>query len=532
KLFADWGLNDTGLRGAATGKLDPLTEGAYDLKLASDIGLDRVREIFKVQKTLDGRVTLDGNLRGKAGDFHLTSGFVSQKIVADAYELTSLKGTMDVTGEKAIVDVQSARYGGGSIGAHYVLPLYSEPYPMSVDLRYDRVSIEKLFADWGLNDTGLRGAATGKLTYGWNKDRVLTGAGQGTATLAKNAVAFSNATYPIEIAGSTDFALDNGVVTFRRGELNTDASQIDLTGTLRIEDVFTNLDLKIHSTDFSELDRAAFNFAHSAGKKTYTLLGLGGAGDITGTVQGRIKAPDVVAHIASTGTKYNNVLLGDAGIDLTYAGSKSLLTFKDSLFSLGKGSRLALTGTLEFPDTGPSPRFDLAVDATNYPVERAISTVDLKLTLNGMGTGKMLVTGTPEAGKVTFLNMVMHRETAELRLNGDVIWSPGAGNVRFNLDIAAQSFPVADIAAFLDVKNLPVAGDLTGTLHLEGPKSALGGQGHVTVKNGSIYGEPVDVATADIAFTQGTLRATSLDVKSPAGQVNGEAELNLNTNKF
>ena len=89
-----------------------------------------------------------------------------------------------------------------------------------------------------------------------------------------------------------------------------------------------------------------------------------------------------------------------------------------------------------------------------------------------------------------------------------------------------------DIAAFLDVKNLPITGDLTGTLHLEGPKSSLEGSGRVTVKNGSIYGEPVDVATADIAFTQGTMRATKLNVTSPAGQITGEAELNMNTNKF
>ena len=96
------------------------------------------------------------------------------------------------------------------------------------------------------------------------------------------------------IGGSTDFMLDNGVVTFRRLELDTAASHISATGTLRIEDVFTNLQLKIHSTDFSELDRAGFNFAHSAGKNTYTLLGLGGSGDISGAVKGKLKTPQLL----------------------------------------------------------------------------------------------------------------------------------------------------------------------------------------------------------------------------------------------
>src|SRR4029077_16418861 len=111
------------------------------------------------------------------------------------------------------------------------------------------------------------------------------------------------------VGGSTDFALDNGIVTFRRADLETDNSKIGITGKLRISDSWTDLLMKIHSSDFSELDRVGYNFAHAAGKKTYTLLGLGGAGDITGSVQGTIKSPQVVAHIVSSGTKYNDVLL-------------------------------------------------------------------------------------------------------------------------------------------------------------------------------------------------------------------------------
>ncbi|PYQ52939.1 MAG: hypothetical protein DMF59_03085, partial [Acidobacteria bacterium] len=180
---------------------------------------------------------------------------------------------------------------------------------MSVDLHYNGVSVEKLFSDWGIQDNGLRGGATGRLSYHWKKDKLLEGGGEGTATLSKSATAFSGAKYPIAVGGSTDFALDNGVVTFRRADLETDKSKVAIAGKFRISDAWTDLAMKIHSDDFSELDRIGYNFAHSAGKKTYTLLGLGGAGDINGTVNGKIKAPDVVAHIAGTATKYNNVLL-------------------------------------------------------------------------------------------------------------------------------------------------------------------------------------------------------------------------------
>ena len=526
------GLNGPNMRVFVNGKLDPLTDGVYKLRVRSEIGLDRVKQIFGVQRALEGPVSFDANLNGRQGTFTMAGGWVSPRMKADVYELANARGTMKITDSRATVDVERATYGGGTVTAHYLLPQYSEPYPMSVDLQYNGVSVEKLFTDWGIEDTGLRGGATGRLTYHWNKDRILAGGGEGTARLAKNTTAFSHALYPVPVAGATDFALDNGVITFRKLDLATDASQISATGKLRIADVYTDLLMKIHSSDFAELDRIGYNFAHSAGKKTYTLLGLGGAGDISGSMRGKIKTPQVVAKIAGTAIKYNNVLLGDGDIDLRYDGDRSVMTFDRALFREANG-RLALSGTVTFPDRGPSPVFDLAIDATNYPVDRAVATVNLKLAISGLGTGRVVITGNPDAGKVTFAGLTIRKSaTSSIHLNGTTAWAPGKGNVEMSLDIDAQSFPVADIVKFLDLGTVPVAGDVTGKLHLEGPKSALEGSGAITIRNGTLYGEPVTTATATIAFTKGTMRATNVNVVSPAGTVTGQAEFNLSTNQF
>ncbi len=514
-----------------SGNVAPLSDGVYNLRITSQAELDRVRQIFRVDRTLKGIVSMDARLRGKQGTFAMTGGWVSPDIVADAYELTNAKGTLNITGDRALVDVTSARFGGGTINAHYTLANYGEPYPMNVDLHYSGVSVESLFNDWTVVNTGLRSAATGRLVYHWNKDKILEGAGEGTAQLAKMGASGTGAKYPIPVSGTTDFALDNGVVTFRRAELDTDASHISLTGTLRISDLFTNLLAQIHSNDFAELDRLGYDFAHATGKKTYTLLGLGGTGDISGSINGPMKTPVVVAHITGTGTKYNNVLLGASAIDLRYDGRKDTLTFDRAIFNEA-GGRLALTGTIGFPARGPI-RFDLAADATNFPVDAAMAAVDLKLNFGGgTGTGRMTVTGTPEEGKVTFIDMVVHQGTSQLRLAGDVNWAPGKGNVRFNLDMAARDFPVKSILTFLDMATAPVTGQLTGTLHLEGPKSALEGAGAITVRNGTIAGEPVTQATAEINFTKGTVKATNVVVTGPAGRITGEAQMNLTTNQF
>ena len=290
--------------------------------------------------------------------------------------------------------------------------------------------------------------------------------------------------------------------------------------------------MKIHSSDFSELDRAGYNFAHSAGKKTYTLLGLGGAGDITGS--GARQAEDAGSRRAHHRHRHEVQQRAPrrSDIDLHYDGVRSLLTFDRAIFT-DAGGQLSLTGTVAFPDQGPSPGFDIGVDAANYPIDRAMAAVNLKMNVGGgTGTGKLIVTGNPDAGKVTFLNLVINQSTSQLRLSGDVNWMPGKGTTRFNLDLAARDFPVKSILTFLDLTTFPVTGQLTGTLHLDGPKTALEGAGAVTIRNGTIYGEPVDVATADIAFTKGTLKATNVSVTAPAGELKGEAELNLNTNQF
>lgn len=525
-------LEGRGIQAFLSGKLDPLTEAQYDFRLQSRLSLERVREIFRVEPRLEGTIALDTNLRGKSGEFRMTGGWISPRIHADEYELTNAKGTVDITGNDLTFDVEKAGYGGGTIGAHYTLAKYADPYPMKVDLRYYGIALEQLFSDWGVEGTGLRGAATGDLTYRWNKDAILAGAGEGSAKLARNAVAFSNARYPIPLAGSTDFALNDGVVTFRNAELDTDRSHISLAGSLKIEGIVTDLRMNIRSTDFSELDRVAYNFAHSAGKDDFELLGFGGAGTITGTVKGPIEKPQVAARVTGTGVRYNEVLLGDADLELRYDGNRSLLTFDRATFA-DAGGRLALTGTIAFPDQGPGPRFDLAVEANGYPAQRAIDAVGLDMKIGeGLATGRMIVAGTPESGRATFAGLTIRRAEATLALNGTINWLPGEGNVAFDLDIAATNFPVADIAAFLDFANIPVTGDLTGTLKIAGRKESLEGSGSVTVRNGAIMGEAIEMASADLVFTEGRMRATNVLVRAAAGEVRGEAEVDLKNERF
>jgi hypothetical protein len=524
-------LRGRGMEAFVSGRVDPLTDAVYDLQVAARADLARVREVFRVENRLAGRFSLDGRLRGKQGDFTLGGDFVVPQLAADVYDLAEVRGRMTVTDEETKVAIRSARYGGGTIAADYHLTRYAEPYPMTVDLRYDRVSIEKLFEDWELPETGLRGGARGKLTYAWNKDDILGGNGEGTAKLLPGAVAFGNARFPLDVSGDTRFRLDNGTVHFAPSTLNAPSSDVAFSGSLKIDGVVADVALTVDSRDFAELDRAGFNFALATGEKDYELLGFRGTGTIRGTVKGPLDKPMVVATVSGSSVAFNNVTLGDAEIDLRYDGPAAVLTFDRALFCEG-ASTLAMTGTIAFPESGPSPRYDLAFDAAGWDVARSIELVELDLALGGAGTGRLRVNGTPDAGIVHFEPLQIVSNASRLRLEGSVVWAPGEGNVTFDLNLATESFPVSEILVFLEMTKVQATGAVTGTLHLEGHKSQLEGAGSMTLRDGTLYGEPVDEAIADLVFRQGTLEVPHFEERGPAGAVLGEATVDLNTERF
>src|SRR5260370_19948175 len=98
---------------------------------------------------------MDTHLRGKQGTFTMNGGWLSQRMKADVYELTNERGTLNVTDTHATVDVERSTYGGGTIAAHYLLPQYAQPFPITVLLRYNCVLVDKIFGDWGIQDTCL-----------------------------------------------------------------------------------------------------------------------------------------------------------------------------------------------------------------------------------------------------------------------------------------------------------------------------------------------------------------------------------------
>ncbi len=524
-------LAGKGLTATASGVVDPVSEGVYDFRIRTELALSTAQRIFEIEKELTGDASFTGELKGNRGSFSLQGTATIPHLKADVYELAGLKAGIDVTGDRAKVRIESGEFQGGRITGTYLLSQYAEPYPMAVNLHYSGVSLEGLLANWDLEGSGLRGAATGTLRYSWEGNALLEGKGSGTADLNPGARAFGNAPYPMPVSGRINYSFAGGTLTFRDSTLKMPKSQIAFSGTLRLEDLVADLQYRLTSESFREVDKLGVNLAHALGTEDFELLGLGGTGVATGRLHGPFSAPTITANVQSSGTEYGGVALGTATIRLTYDGARDLMRFEHALFRRS-GAQLELEGTIGFPKSGPSPRFDLIARAEDWPVQPAMELAGLDYRVAGTGTGTVHITGTPEDGKVDLQHLTISQEGSRMALNGSIAWRPGEGNVSFNLDVGAESVPVTMITDFLDLGSLPIRGEVTGTLHLEGPKEALGGAGSVTVRNGSIAGEPIEQATADILFTQGSVKVTHLEARSAAGVITGQAEYNFNTEEF
>lgn len=193
-------------------------------------------------------------------------------------------------------------------------------------------------------------------------------------------------------------------------------------------------------------------------------------------------------------------------------------------------ARLTLNGAVDWLPGEGNVAFDLDIVADSFRVSEIKPFIDIELT--GLATGRLTVKGTTDRGTVRFDDLLIRQNGARLTLNGAVDWLPGEGNLAFNLDIAAESYPVSEIAAFLDMADLPIQGAITGTLHLEGPIDSLEGAGLVTLRDGSIGGEPIQEAVADLRFDQGSLNVRHFEVTAPAGVLTGEASYDFETKEF
>lgn len=591
-----------GLEATAEGELRNFSELEYELALEIEAEMEAVRRLTGADAALDGVARFDGRLVGSRDTYELKGPLTSGRISANAYTIEDLVSELTIVPDRASLNIERASYADGTVSGVWQMDSFSDPRPMSVALDLERVVLESVLADWNLGESGLRGRTSGRIEYRWAGPDLLAGSGTGDLVIERGSVAFSSAPYPLAVSGRSVFDLDAGVVRFRGTELRTASSEIDISGSLRLEDLVADLELVVDSSDFSELDRLGVNFARATGNEEFELLGLGGDGTLVASVSGPFSTADVDLKIEGTGLRYGSSPIGSGMLMLAWDGGGQTLEFREATLrrndgtlslagaiGLGEGGpRFDLrvdvegwsvedalgvvdldfpvtglgTGTLQVTGTGDAGMvelsglrieegdavvvangtvswmpgdvtgFDLTLDAENYDVARAVEVVGLELEVRGLGTGRLVVSGTSARGDVAFEDFVVRDGASRLALQGTAGWLEGSEDAELDLSLGAESVPLATVIDFLELGELPLEGDLSGSLTLEGSRSDLRGAGSIILRNGVVAGEPIELLTADLLFVDQRVDVKALHVEAPAGTLDGEASWHLENETF
>lgn len=105
------------------------------------------------------------------------------------------------------------------------------------------------------------------------------------------------------------------------------------------------------------------------------------------------------------------------------------------------------------------------------------------------------------------------------------------GNSLLHGNIHATGVNSGDVADLIG-EDLPMSGTVSAQFSLDGPYSALNGNGWVQVDNGVLYGEPFARARAEGRIANEVVQLSSVDFSAAAGTITGTGSYDLHTHQF
>jgi translocation and assembly module TamB len=331
-------------------------------------------------------------------------------------------------------------------------------------------------------DLGFDTAVSGPVKVEWGgtaKDIADTVEVDGNLRLAPTGTARRGISSNIPLTGQilAHYTGKNETVRIQQASLQTPQSTIQAAGILGVNlgDPLTALHVDMTVRDLGEYNQLLTTLGlQEEGKKGSAAIPvkLHGAVHFMGTAQGRAVDLDVKGHVQAT--------------DLEFAmGTTDVLI--DSLVA----------------DAEYSPNSGVAVASSTIQRGSAV--------LNASGT------------------LVPRREVSR-RGVVTFVWDEGS-----TIDAKAQ-LADAQVTDLLQItgqqEKIPVTGTINTVARVTGTFANLDGSGHVSLKDGSAYGEPFDSLAADLAAQGKAITATNLVLKLHGMQVTGNGGYDLGNRHF
>src|SRR5260221_7301325 len=97
------------------------------------------------------------------------------------------------------------------------------------------------------------------------------------------------------------------------------------------------------------------------------------------------------------------------------------------------------------------------------------------------------------------------------------------GGEQINANIRLDKRPMADLRHAFQLDLYPVGGLTSGEFHIYGPYLGPYGVGRLQIDAGKAYGEPFEIATANLRFEGAGVRLDKIDIRKSTGAVTGAA---------
>ena len=419
----------------ASGSVDGFHPPAATLAFSGGLKVEEVERVFRAQLGFSGNATVRGQLSTTPSGLRVTARVSSPRIVGGQFPLEDLQATVAARPDTLLARIDGARYAGGeatgSLRIENLDKARGAVQPMTLSVDAKGVSLERFFGDLRLPGTGLSGSAAIAATLRWGEGGISRASGAASLAIAPGpAASIVRGRFGIPTSGGGSLPIVDGRIGFENTPFRFTATNLELTGGLRIGVWAPDFDFRLRTRDLSEVDRIFQNFVAAGGSKP-SALGLAGSAELTGHVGTSWGDPEATAQIAAETARYGGVLFGS--VRGTADMHEGAFVFHPLRVYDGNAA-LSLEGTVRFRKAAGRPTLDLTVGANAFPVARLLDYLDIDLPVDGRVTGRFPIVGDPPdglaGGGAAVLEDAVLWGQAVPRLTGRAELSPG----RFAMD--------------------------------------------------------------------------------------------------
>ena len=181
----------------------------------------------------------------------------------------------------------------------------------------------------------------------------------------------------------------------------------------------------------------------------------------------------------------------------------------------GKLTEIAIAGNLQSQD------FETLIPATSKTPEKLVNWnalhADVQLSPSVFAVRSGTLSRDPDSLKFSFHVHLVNRQ-----------FTP-ASEFRARLD--TQNADLPGILALVGY-TYPVTGTVDVHLHVEGTRADPQADGHILLRNGSFYGEPIELLSSGLAFSNGEIQLKTMELTHYEAKVSGDANYNPDSQAF